>query len=74
MKDIGSFQLIYEYSECGEESCTKKRDFDCNDHRRNSADAMLALIVFLANMLIQSAFRCENFLAIVTSNDFAEEH
>ena len=31
-------------------------------------------IVFLANMLIQSAFRCENFLAIVTSNHFAEEH
>ena len=30
--------------------------------------------VFLANMLIQSAFRCENFLAIVTSNHFAEEH
>ena len=31
-------------------------------------------IVFLANMPIQSAFRCENFMAIVTSNHFAEEH
>ena len=31
------------------------------------------LFVFLANMLIQSAFRCENFLAIVTSNHFDEE-
>ena len=30
--------------------------------------------VFLANMLIQSAFRCGNFLAVVTSNHFAEEH
>ena len=30
--------------------------------------------VFLANMLIQSAFRCENLLAIVTSNHFTEEH
>ena len=31
-------------------------------------------IVFLANMLTQSAFRCENFFEIVTSNHFAEEH
>ena len=29
---------------------------------------------FLAIMLIQSAFRCENFLAIVTSNYIAGEH
>ena len=31
-------------------------------------------LVFLATMLIQIALRCENFMAIVISKYFAEEH